>query len=203
MSGAERQKIKDGSWSVDDPSLGGQNTSHANEHGITRPGQSQDDAAEQADQFIETNVDKAKAFKEDGNVMMSLCFFGKAFHTVSDMTSPVHEGYQVWYWSQLSLHRDTEKAISSFRMGLAVGATIALYKYTYGQKELTRAVNYTPGLQNDPSVLAIQAQFSLPGSDHRAESEALYEYRLGLQEGLDFDWARQRGRRGRRQSERQ
>ena len=37
-------------------------------------------------------------------------------------------------------------------------------------------------------VLAIQRQFSMPGSDPRAEGEALYEYRLGLQEGLNFDW---------------
>ena len=202
LSDAQRQKIKDGSWSVDDPLKGGQNTSRANEHGQTIPGQSQDDAAQQADQFINTNVDNAKELNERGDFMMSLCFFGKAFHTVSDMTSPAHEGYQVWQKRGAFLHADTEKAISSFRMGLAVGATIALYRYTYGQEASKRAVNYAPGSINDPSVMAIRREFSMPGSDPRAESEALYEYRLGLQEGLNFDWGRQGGRRSRRQSER-
>lgn len=87
-------------------------------------------------------------------------------------------------------------------MGLAVGATIALCKYTFGQAAAGCAVGYVPGSLNDPTVEAIQRESSLPGSDPKAEAEALYEYRLGLQEGLNFDWGRQRGRLGRRQSER-
>ena len=70
------------------------------------------------------------------------------------------------------------------------------------QSTVRRAVNFTPGSQDDPTVQAIQREFALPGTDPRAESEALYEYRLGLQEGLNFDWGRQRGQRGMRQSER-
>jgi RHS repeat-associated protein len=203
----ERQWIKEGSWGVDDPLTGGQDMSRSNEHGMTIPGQSQDEAAEKADTFINNCVDRAKAayfhFALPGNSPYSnqhwaFLQFGMAFHTVSDMTSPAHEGYQVWTRRSVFLHRDTEKLISPFRMGLAVGATISLFKYTFGQGATRRAVNYTPGSQDDPSVQDIQRQSASP----MAEAESLYEYRLGLKEGLDFDWARQRGRRGMRQSER-
>lgn len=60
-------------------------------------------------------------------------------------------------------------------MGLAVGATLALYRYTYGQAELERATGYTPGSEDDPSVKAIRAQLALPSSHPFAEAEALYD----------------------------
>ena len=186
---------------MDDPLKGGQNTAQSNQHGMTIPGQSQDEAADKADQFINDNVDAAKWNKEHHGLTSSLYDFGRAFHTVSDMTSPAHEGYQVWYWSEARSHSNRESTISNFRMGLAVGATLALYRYTYGQAALQQATGYTPGSENDPSVKAIHDQYSLPGSSPAAEGEALYEYRLGLQEGLNYDWGRQRGRRGQRQPE--
>ncbi len=193
LSGAQRQEIKNGSWSVDDPARGGQLTSHANEHGETIPGQSQDDAAQKADQFVNTNVDNAKWNYEHHGLNSSLYDFGRAFHTVSDMTSPAHEGYQYWYVSGYRSHRNRESDIDSYRMGLAVGATLSLYKYTNGAAELQQATGYTPGGRNDPTVQAIERKFALPGSDVNAEDEALYEYRNGLTEGLKFDWGRQRG----------
>jgi len=119
-----------------------------------------------------------------------------------DMTSPMHEGYQVWNRWQFHPYETGRHfggeffGISNFRMGLAVGATLALYKYTFGQEGLRRATGYRPGTQNDPSVRAIEAQYSLPGSSPSEEGEALYEYRRGLQEGMNFDWSRERGRRG-------
>jgi RHS repeat-associated protein len=202
LSDAERRNIKEGSYFVDDPLNSGQSASQAYQHGMGIPGESTDDTAERADTFINDNVDAAQDYLKRNSPSWSLFRFGEAFHTVSDMTSPAHEGYQIWRARGVSLHRDTEKLISNFRMGLAVGATIYLYRYTYGPQALSRAVNYKPGSENDPSVLAIHRQSSLPGSDPHAEAEALYEYRLGLSEGLNFDWGRQRGRRGRRQSER-
>jgi len=196
LSSAQLKEIKNGSWDVDKPWKGGQNTSRANEHGMTIPGQSQDKAAENADTFINNNVDNAKYNYEHTGLTSSLFDFGRAFHTVTDMTSPMHEGYQVWNWAGAPWHRLGENSIDNFRMGLAVGATLNLYRYTYGQEELDRAMGYTPGSANDPSVLAIQAEYSLPGSSPIAEAEALYEYRRGLREGLEFDWGNQRGRRG-------
>lgn len=84
-------------------------------------------------------------------------------------------------------------------MGLAVGATLKLYAYTYGQAALQQATGYTPGSANDPSVQAIEAQSALPGADPSAASEALSNYTRGLRDGGNFDWARQDGRRGRAQ----
>jgi RHS repeat-associated protein len=207
LSKAQQREIKNGSYSVDDPLRGGQNVAQSNQHGMTRPRQSQEEAAQNADQFINENIDKAKWNYEHHGLTSSLYDFGRAFHTVSDMTSPAHEGYQVWNGGILhpystGYHMGEESSISDFRMGLAVGATLALYRYTYGQRELERATGYTPGSENDPTVRNIEAQYSLPGSDPAAEGEALYEYRLGLQEGLNFDWGRQRALRGRRYSER-
>jgi RHS repeat-associated protein len=200
----ERQSIKDGSYSVDNPLTGGQDMSNSNYHGMTIPGQSPDDAAKKAGTFINDCVQRAREYRWGRHWRSDWSFdqFGMAFHTLSDMTSPAHEGYQVWTRSSIFLHRDTEKGISPFRMGLAVGATIALFNYTYGADETRRAVNYKPGSQNDPTVQAIQREFAQPGTSPLGESEALYEYRLGLQEGFNFDWSNQRGRRGRRQSER-
>ena len=197
LSAKQRQEIKNGSWSVDDPLKGGQLTSHANEHGMTIPGQSQDDAAFEADNFINNNVDAAKYNHEHHGLISSLYDFGRAFHTVSDMTSPSHEGYEVWYVRDLRTHRARESSINNYRMGLAVGATLKLYAYTYGQAELNKATGYTPGSADDPSVIAINSEFALPGSSPLAEAEALFDYRKGLRDGLNFDWDQQAGRRGR------
>src|SRR5438552_1435558 len=78
-------------------------------------------------------------------------------------------------------------------MGLAVGATLALYKYTFGQEALQRATGYTPGSEDDPTLKDIRHQYDLPGSNPLAEGEAVYEYRMGLQEGLRFNWHDQWG----------
>jgi len=203
LSAEMRSFIKAGSYSVDDPLTGGQNVENSNQHGMTKPGQSREDAAEKADQFINENVDAAQ--RHGISTFDRYSDFGRALHAVQDMTSPVHEGYQVWNGGLLHpatdrQHIGGESAISNFRMGLAVGATLALYRYTFGQTALQRATGYTPGSENDPTLKDIRAQYSLPGSHNEAaEGEAVYEYRLGLQEGLNFDWGRQRGRRGRRE----
>ena len=191
----QRQEIKNGSYSVDDFTKGGQSTSHANEHGMTEPGQSQNEAARNANTFINNNLNRAQYAHDHSGLTSSLWDFGRAWHTVSDMTSPAHEGYQVWYWQDTPPHMRGESSIDSYRMGLAVGATLNLYAYTYGQAELQRATGYTPGSANDPNVTAIERSYSLSSSNQVGEDEALYEYRNGLREGLKFDWTNQNGRR--------
>ncbi len=203
-----RGTIKAGSYSVDDPLSGGQNKSHANEHGMAKPGQSVEQAAEGADQFINTNVDAAKC-RKTCTQFDKLFDFGRALHTVQDMTSPAHEGYQMydksvfapWNGVDTGIHMGTEWNISNFRMGLAIGATLSLYRYTFGQEALQHATGYTPGSENDPTLKEIRSQYALPGSNALAEGEAVYEYRMGLQEGLRFNWHDQWGRRGRRKDE--
>ena len=196
LSQAQRKEIKEGSWSVDNPKNGGQDKSRSNEHGMTIPGQSVEKAAENGDTFINNNVDKAKYAFQNTGLTSSLWDFGRAFHTVSDMTSPAHEGYQTWRWRGGLSHMWNEASITDYRMGMAVGATLALYAYTYGQQELQRATGYVPGSSNDPHIKAINAQFMLPGSRPAGELEAEYEYRRGLRAGLKFDWATQNALRG-------
>lgn len=213
LSRAQRQEIKDGSWNVDDPRQGGQDVAQSNQHGMTKPGQSQAEAADAAGQFVNYNVDQAQEMRNHAGrypfAPSSLFYFGRAFHTVSDMTSPEHEGYQVWNGGifhpiNTFNHMYGEASISAFRLGLAMGATLSLYKYTYGQRALQQATGYAPGSVNDPGVQDLQHYYSLPGQhDEASEGEALYKYRLGLQEGLNFDWSRQRGRRARREKESQ
>ena len=62
---------------------------------MTKPGQSPEEAAENADTFIDNHVERAQEYLKRGSFHTSLFNFGEAFHTVSDMTSPAHEGYQV------------------------------------------------------------------------------------------------------------
>jgi len=66
-------------------------------------------------------------------------------------------------------------------------------KYTYGQAEFERATRYRPGGRGDPTIMEIEREYSLPGSNPALEDEALYEYRNGLRAGLAFDWGRQSG----------
>jgi RHS repeat-associated protein len=192
LSSAQRKEIKEGSYSVDNPRNGGQDTSHANEHGMAKPGQSREKAAEGADQFINTNVDNAQTAKQYHGLTSSLWDFGRAFHTVSDMTSPSHEDYQTWRLSGAASHVWGESDISYYRLGLAVGATLELYKYTYGSEELKKATGYEPGSYKDPTIRSLREREDLPGMGMGSSSEDMYEYRLGLTRGLRFDFHRQR-----------
>lgn len=162
---------------------------------MTIPGQSQDDAARNAGTFINQNLDAARSNFTHHGLDSSLYDFGRAFHTVSDMTSPMHEGYQVWNWTEANAHKNGEAKIYPYQMGLAVGATLALYRYTYGDEQLRAATGYTPGGEDDPTVQAIRAEFRLAGSSNQVTEEALYNYRLGLTAGFNFDWGRQWGLR--------
>ncbi len=45
-----------------------------------------------------------------------------------------------------------EDSANDYRLGLAVGATIALYKYTYGQTALEKSLGYKPGSADDPQI---------------------------------------------------
>ncbi len=217
LSRAQRSSIKSGSYSVDDPFKGGQSTSRSNEHGMTIPGQSQDKAAAGASAFIDANLVAAQKTYEQGLDLgfmkfrpglnaIALSFFGRAWHTVSDMTSPMHEGYQVWNSGVFNTinHVFGEHMISHYRMGLAVGATLNLFAFTFGQQELRTATNgITFGSENDPSIKEIRDHYSmspvLKGETEadlvREEEEAVYQYRIGLQRGLAFDWANQHGNR--------
>jgi RHS repeat-associated protein len=207
-----RDQIKSGSWSVDNPLNGGQFTSHANEHGMTMPGQSQDDAANKANAFIEANVTQARELYNCGNGIyvppglnvQSLWRFGRAWHTVSDMTSPAHEGYQVWQKSGAWSHAEEEEEIAARRLGLATGASLKFIAYVYGETEMNRVTGGIGATRErgidwirGPGLLAMRRadQNSNPGAAVRQEAELIYEFRIGFDAGLNFDWRNQNGRR--------
>jgi hypothetical protein len=173
------------------------------------PGQSVDEAARKASDFIGSQRDKARQiqgqYERGGGTGMSkeaLAEFGKALHTVTDMTSPAHEGFQVWYGLPIpgdtnfardalsaKAHADAESAISYDRLGYAVGAAAQLYSHTFGEDKLQQATGGIAfGSNDDPSVQQIKAEFSLPGADPAAEGEALYNYRQGLRRGFALNW---------------
>lgn len=63
-----------------------------------------EDASNAANRFIKDHQEAARnAFPhgcKDGSGKISwnaLWEFGKALHTITDMTSPAHEGFQIWY----------------------------------------------------------------------------------------------------------
>jgi hypothetical protein len=133
-----------------------------------------------------------------GGVKNSLYFFGMAYHTVSDMTSPAHVGFQMWrgIWifegTGLVLggalaHMDKESAIDSYQLGYAIGATLDLFLNTYGPAEYARATKgLVFGSNDDPSVKAIEDKYKLPGGANPAkEAEELYLYRNGLTHGMN------------------
>ncbi|HEY6328826.1 MAG TPA: hypothetical protein VI756_05780 [Blastocatellia bacterium] len=89
-------------------------------------------------------------------------------------------------WSQALLTSFTMSSIDSYRLGLAVGATIKAFAVTYGEAALRKAtggINF--GGQDDPSVGAIQSQF---GDDPLKEGEELYQYKRGLSKGIKRYW---------------
>jgi RHS repeat-associated protein len=201
----ERYNIKRGSNYVD-RFPDGHKVINSYQHGMTAPGQSIEDAAQRTSDFIAGNQHKASIRSEDcwigdcyfeglGNAFSgaeygsALYFFGMAFHTVSDMTSPAHVGFQVWNGitaiKPALEHIDLESSIDSYHLGLAVGVTLKLYGDTFGPARLIQATNgIVFGSENDPTVQAIRAQYRLPGSNPIREEETLYEYRIGITFGL-------------------
>src|SRR2546422_7462 len=84
-----------------------------------------------------------------------------------------------WEAGVAAQHSNEETDLCPFRLGLAVGATLKLFGETFGQDRLAQATGGVIfGSENDPSVKAIHAQYSLPGSKPSGEDEALYSYRL-------------------------
>ena len=89
-------------------------------------------------------------------------------------------------------HSSVEEQINPGRLGFAIGASLKLFEDTYGAKAFKQATDGVIfGSANDPSVQEIRAQYSLPGSNPKSEAEALNDYRLGLQRGINFNWNQQ------------
>jgi hypothetical protein len=172
--------------------------------------QSSADAAHKANRFIEDNMVKAqrlyslygkvtptnKNMKEEND---PLYWFGRAWHTVSDMTSPKHEGYQIWRLLDARSHANGEsaEAFDAYRMGLAIGVSLQLYAYVFGPEELNHATGGTNfGSASDPNLRDLRRMYDTPDRQRLGYADGDYaesEYRRGLREGQTFDWVDQRG----------
>jgi RHS repeat-associated protein len=101
LTESQRQQLKDASQWVDR----GENqfADTAYQHGMRAPWQSIDDARKATNKFISDYEGAARnAFPngcKDGYGKIpwnALWEFGKALHTLTDMSSPSHQGFQIW-----------------------------------------------------------------------------------------------------------
>lgn len=104
LSKAQQQRLKDASGYIDGLFNGGQSEHYAYQHGMRGgSGQSEREARDAADNFIKLHEQNARNLApkgcEGGYQKISgdaLYEFGQALHTITDMTSPAHEGFQIW-----------------------------------------------------------------------------------------------------------
>jgi RHS repeat-associated protein len=104
LSKAQQQRLKDASGYIDGLFNGGQSEHYAYQHGMRGgPGQSERDARDAANNFMTLHEQNARKLApkgcEGGYQKISgdaLYEFGQALHTITDMTSPAHEGFQIW-----------------------------------------------------------------------------------------------------------
>ena len=77
---------------------------YAYQHGMRTPNQSVEEAKKLADDFISGHLRAARDLAPQGCKSGAgkisadaLWEFGQALHTITDMTSPAHAGFQIWY----------------------------------------------------------------------------------------------------------
>jgi RHS repeat-associated protein len=70
--------------------------SHPNLHGLSMPGQDPSDAWRIANSFVRDSLEMARELEKRGQHHEALRHLGNAIHTMQDVTSPAHQGYQTW-----------------------------------------------------------------------------------------------------------
>jgi hypothetical protein len=205
LSRSDKAILKGASGDIDSLLLGGHSKKNSYQHAMSAPGQ-KEKARKDAGDFVEQNETKASRLQSfhvasPGQSPFSsdaLYFFGMALHTVTDNTSPGHEGFQVWNGVPIPgtstfgadaasayIHSKAEEQISPERLGLAVGVALQHFRATFGGEMLHQATGGIRfGSEDDPAIQAIHRQYRAPGADQRKEAEDLYLYRLGLERGL-------------------
>lgn len=99
----QMRQLQDASEYVD--RIWGQQEALAYQHGMRGgPDESVEDARKGAADFMSGHLKKARSLAPEGcksgcNKIPwdAIWEFGQALHTITDMTSPVHDGFQIWY----------------------------------------------------------------------------------------------------------
>ena len=87
-------------------------------HAMRAPGQSIADAKAKACEFIRGNMDYFNQFKDSTHFKhQAYRALGRALHTITDSTSPAHEGWQEWdlYSSEWEWHGDAAPSLESIQ----------------------------------------------------------------------------------------
>jgi RHS repeat-associated protein len=153
MSSKDLRAIYSANWHMDFDS-GQQEPNLAFEHGErdgsgnwgANPVTEQQESRDDADKFISDQVAAAQKAQADweaqghsGIAPAALTAFGNALHTVTDRTSPMHQGEQPWanepwYHKEMWVHFWGEKTINSTQMAAAKSAAQALFTRTFGHE---------------------------------------------------------------------
>lgn len=100
---ATPQQIESINWSNGDFDLRTQDPIYAPYHAMRRPGQTIDDAREEANDFIRRKICLAREYASKGWNTLAMHELGKAIHTLQDAHSPAHSDFQeAWASDPLS-----------------------------------------------------------------------------------------------------
>jgi RHS repeat-associated protein len=138
-----RQALKNASYDMDHKA-GAQETVNAPEHAMSEGDWADDNHVQRTADFINNSeaaaTDAQAQWSDMGAANISpvaLLQFGNALHTISDGTSPSHEGGQPWdgVWHLSSAwHWAREQYISPARMNQAVNAERSAFRKTFGDQ---------------------------------------------------------------------
>lgn len=106
LSDAQMDKLQDASETMDGMlNGGGWMERYAYQHGMRAPNQSVDEARNLANGFMRDEMNAASWTQAEmhrrnpllgGGISAGLPHFGNALHTITDMFSPAHQGFQIW-----------------------------------------------------------------------------------------------------------
>jgi hypothetical protein len=121
------RQLQDASEYVD--RIWGQQEALAYQHGMRGgPDQSVEEARGAAADFMSGHLQKARSLAPEGCKSgcdkipwNAIWEFGQALHTITDMTSPRHEGFQIWYGPPLPTRGYPEDLLYDYRLAKWLG----------------------------------------------------------------------------------
>ena len=119
-----------------------QSSAGAPTHAMRAPGQTAQQAREQANEFVLGELELARKLEAEGKHSQAMRHLGNAMHTLQDATSPSHGGFQVWdeKWNTAA-SRNARRHVWSELLDPGPGsrldrATKRAYEYFTGERAL-------------------------------------------------------------------